>query len=97
MSTVRLKECIMLYTVPPFSPQPLFSGDTNVAVFHPNPSCLCGQATSHFGLDRFHFQMVHAQTNGSARVFLYTCTYGCTFDSGLPQPRRGHMQLCQNH
>ena len=46
MSTVRPKECIMLYTVPPFSPRPLFLGDTNMAVFHVNPSRLCGQAIS---------------------------------------------------
>ena len=44
MSTVGPKECIMLYTIPPFSPQPLFLGDTNMVVFHANPSCLHCQA-----------------------------------------------------
>ena len=68
MSTIRPKECIMLYTVPPFSPQPLFSGDTNMAVFDANPSHLCGQAISCIGLDRFDFQMVYARLNATTAI-----------------------------
>ena len=101
MSIVKPKECIMLYTVPRFSPRPLFLGDTNMAVFHANPSRLCGQAISYIGLDRLNFHMVYARLNAITAVphgCFYTPVHmvGCTSDSGAPQSRRGHMPLCEN-